>query len=115
MQSANLLHHLIRPARGGAIGGVIDLAELLALGGKAGLLGIPAILISLSWFFKYAYILFGRVVRGLDEPPALDIATLNPVDEQRPVGQLAILLSVVAGVRFVAQTLPAAVSDAAMS
>ena len=46
-RSANLHHHLIRPARG-AIGGVIDFAALLALGGKDGLLGIPTILISLS-------------------------------------------------------------------
>jgi hypothetical protein len=108
-RSANLLHHLIRPARGGAIDVVIVFAVLLALGEKAGLMGIPAILISLSWYFKYGYILFDHVVRGLDEPPALDIAMLNPVDEQRPLWQLAILLMVVAGLRLVAETLPAAV------
>jgi len=89
LRCANLLHHLIRPARGGAIGVVIVFAVLLALGEKAGLMGIPA--------------------RGLDEPPALDIAMLNPVDEQRPLGQLAILLMVVAGLRLVAEMLPAAV------
>jgi hypothetical protein len=99
-RSANLLHHLIRPARGGAIGVVIVFAVLLALGEKAGLMGIPAILISLSWYFKYGYILFDHVVRGLDEPPALDIAMLNPVDEQRPLWQLAILLMAVAGLLF---------------
>ena len=108
-RSANLLHHLIRRARGGAIGVVIVFAVLLALGEKAGLMGIPAILISLSWYLKYGYILFDHVVRGLDEPPALDIAMLNPVDEQRPLWQLAILLMVVAGLRLVAETLPAAV------
>jgi amino acid transporter len=79
----NLLH-LVRPARGGAIGGVIVFAVLLTLGGKPALIGIPAALISLSWFFKYAYIVFDHGVRSLDEPPALDIAMLNPVDEQRP-------------------------------
>lgn len=74
------------------------------------MIGIPAI--SLSWFFKYAYIKYAYLstmwFAALDEPPALDIATLDPVDEQRPLWQLAILFILVAGVRFVAEALPAA-------
>jgi len=101
----DLLHHLIRPARGGAAGVLVVFAVLLAIAAKAGFLGLPLALILLSWFFKYAYILFDHVVRGYDEPPALDIKMMNPLDEQRPLAQLLILVAVVAGVKFTAVTL----------
>ncbi len=54
-------------------------------------MGIPLALLLTSWFFKYAYILFDHTARGFDEPPVLDIQMMNPIDEQRPLGQLAIL------------------------
>src|SRR5260370_32762116 len=92
----NLVHHLLRPARGGAAGVVVVFAILLSIAAKAGLLGIPLALILLSWLFKYAYVLFDHVVRGVDEPPALDIAMMNPVSEQRPIAQIIILAAVAA-------------------
>jgi hypothetical protein len=87
----NLIHYLVRPARGGAAAVVIVFALLLFIAGKAGLIGIPLALLVISWFFKYAYILFDHTVRGFDEPPTLDIQMVNPVDEQRPLAQLVIL------------------------
>jgi hypothetical protein len=92
--------HLIRPARGGAAGVVIVFAVLLSISAKAGLVGIPLGLILTSWFFKYAYILFDHTVRGVDEPPTLDIQMLNPLDEQRPLAQVAILGLIYAAVYF---------------
>jgi hypothetical protein len=86
-----LFRHLARPARGGAAGVVIVFAFLLFLAAKAGLIGIPLALLVVSWFFKYAYILFDHTVRGFDEPPTLDIQMVNPVNEQRPLGQVLIL------------------------
>jgi hypothetical protein len=86
-----LVHHLIRPTRGGAAGVVVVFALLLFLAAKAGLIGIPLALLVVSWFFKYAYILFDHTARGFDEPPTLDIHMMNPIDEQRPLGQLVIL------------------------
>jgi hypothetical protein len=86
-----LFRHLARPARGGAAGVVIVFAFLLVIATKAGLIGIPLALLVVSWYFKYAYILFEHTVRGFDEPPTLDIDMVNPVNEQRPLGQLAIL------------------------
>jgi hypothetical protein len=47
-----------------------------------------------SWFFKYAYILFDHTARGIDDPPTLDIQMINPVDEQRPLAQVLILLAI---------------------
>jgi hypothetical protein len=58
---------------------------------RVGIAGIPLALIVTSWFFKYAYILFDHTVRGFDEPPTLDIEMVNPVSEQRPLAQVAIL------------------------
>src|SRR3984957_8986591 len=87
----NLLHHLFRPARGGAAAVVVVFAFLLFIAVKASLVGLPLALLVISWFFKYAYILFDHTVRGFDEPPTLDIQMMNPVDEQRPLGQVAIL------------------------
>lgn len=110
MRRTEVFHHLIRPARGGAAGVIIVFALLLSIAASAGLVGIPLALILLSWFFKYAYILFDHVVRGFDEPPTLDIQMVNPLDEQRPLAQLAILLVIYAGVKLTAVTLSSAVA-----
>jgi hypothetical protein len=72
---------------------ILVFAFLLAIcANSAFLLGLPLALIVSSWFFKYAYILFDHTSRGFDEPPVLDIKMLNPLDEQRPAGQVLILL-----------------------
>jgi hypothetical protein len=75
-------------------------AFLLWITSGAGLFGIPLYLILLSWFFKYAYVLFDHVVRGFDEPPTLDLNMVNPANEQRPLAQLLILVILAAGVYF---------------
>ena len=64
---------------------------MLFIAAKARFIGIPLALLVTSWFFKYAYILFDHTARGFDEPPTLDIQMMNPVDEQRPLGQVLIL------------------------
>jgi hypothetical protein len=107
-----ILPHLLRPTRGGAAGVIIVFAFLLSLAAKAGLIGIPLALLLVSWFFKYAYILFDHTVRGFDEPPTLDISMVNPVDEQRPLAQVAIFGLLYAAVKFVEHSLgptPAAI------
>jgi hypothetical protein len=95
-----IIPHLLRPARGGAAGVLIVFAILLSIAANAGLMGIPLAFILTSWFFKYAYILFDRTVRGFDEPPTLDIQMLNPLDEQRPLAQVAILGLIFIAVEF---------------
>jgi hypothetical protein len=97
-----ILRHLLRPARGGAAGVLIVFAVLLAAAASAPwYTGVPSALILTSWFFKYAYILFDHTVRGFDEPPTLDIQMLNPLDEQRPLAQVAILGLIYFAVKFV--------------
>src|SRR5580693_9855857 len=90
-QPVKILRHLTRPTRGGAAAVLIVFALLLVLAARSGIAGIPLALILFSWFFKYAYVLFDHTVRGFDEPPTLDIQMMNPIDEQRPLGQVLIL------------------------
>jgi hypothetical protein len=97
--------YLLRPARGNAAGVVVVFAVLMTIAANAGLLGIPLALIINSWFFKYAYILFDHTVRGFPEPPPLDSHMVNPVGEQRPVVQVAVLAVLAALVYFVHQSL----------
>jgi hypothetical protein len=79
---------------------LIVFAILLSMAAQAGLFGLPLTLILTSWFFKYAYILFDHTVRGFDEPPALDIQMLNPIEEQRPLAQVLILAAACAAAYF---------------
>jgi hypothetical protein len=53
-----------------------------------------------TWFFKYAYFVFDQTVRGLNEPPTLDISMLNPFTELRPYAQLAVIGLIYVGVHF---------------
>jgi hypothetical protein len=96
------LRHLLRPARAGAAAVIVVFSVILSIAAHAGLMGIPAIIILTSWFFKYAYILFDYTVWGYDEPPTLDIQMLNPLDEQRPLAQVVILGLIYCAVKFAA-------------
>ncbi len=105
MTTHPLLPHLFRPARGGALGVILVFSILFTIAANASLLGLPLGLILISWYFKYAYFLFDSVVRGVDEPPVLDIQTLNPVSEWRPVAQVVVLAVLGAAVVLVERTL----------
>jgi hypothetical protein len=70
--------------------GTFTLGSILVVNG--GLLGIPFGAILLSWFFKYCFVLLDSVVAGSEAPPVLSIEMVNPVDEQRPVAQAAIIV-----------------------
>jgi hypothetical protein len=91
LPNTKIIRHLTRPARGGAAGVLIVFSFLLSLASHMGLAGLVIALILTFWLFKYAYILFDHTVHGFDEPPVLDIQMLNPLNEQRPLAQIAIL------------------------
>jgi len=87
----SIFPHLLRPLKGGAPSLIVIFAIGLTLVAKAGFWGLWLCLVLSSWYWKYAFILFDYTVRGVDEPPALDIQMVNPVDEQRPLALLCIL------------------------
>ena len=97
----NALPHLLRPTRGGALGVVLVFSVGFGLAFKAGLFGIALGALLVSWYFKYCFFLFDSVVRGVDEPPVLDILRLNPFGEWRPVALLGIT-AVMAGLLMLA-------------
>jgi hypothetical protein len=86
-----ILPHLLRPFKGGAPSLIVIFAIGLSLAAQAGFAGLWLGLILSSWYWKYAFILFDSTIQGVEEPPALDIQMVNPVDEQRPLAQLCIL------------------------
>ena len=62
--------------------------ELAAHAGYGGwLLGF----LLMSWFFKYCFILLDAIVIGATEPPVLSIEMVNPINEQRPLGQALLI------------------------
>jgi hypothetical protein len=64
----------------------------LGLAFRAGLFGIPILVILVSWFFKYCFMLLDAVVAGADEPPVLSIEAVNPLSEQRPLAQAFLIV-----------------------
>src|SRR5262245_1870212 len=90
---------LFLPARPTPLVLIASFALGLTLAAKAGLLGIPLALILLSWYFKYAYVVLDTTMRGFDEPPVRSVEMVNPASEQRPLGQLLIILVFYAGTR----------------
>jgi len=53
---------------------------------------LPLTLILVSWLLKYAFAMFDAIARGLREPPVLSYEMVNPLGEQRPLGQAMIVL-----------------------
>jgi hypothetical protein len=109
-QHVKILRHLTRPTRGGAAAVLVVFAFLLVIAARSGIAGIPLALLLVSWFFKYAYVLFDHTVHGFDEPPTLDIQMLNPLDEQRPLAQVAILGLIYLAVKFAYDTMGPAIA-----
>jgi hypothetical protein len=91
MTFSSLLTHLRRPLSPAPLVLIVAFAILLTLASRAGLLGLPLMLIVLSWFLKYAFVVLDTAARGLGDPPVLSVEMVNPADEQRPLGQLLII------------------------
>jgi hypothetical protein len=108
MPISNFVRYLLLPARPTVLFLVaaLTLGFLLALHG--GLLGMLMALLLLLWLFNYSYVLLEQIANGAREPPVLAIEMLNPVNEQRPLLQLLIVLAVYGALRTLAHyTVPA--------
>jgi hypothetical protein len=92
MSALKFLHYLLLPARPTVLVliAALSLGFLLALNG--GLPGMLMGLLLLTWLFNYAYVLLEQIAHGAREPPVLAIEMLNPLNEWRPLLQLAIVL-----------------------
>jgi hypothetical protein len=83
--------YVLFPFRGGALVLLLTftLGQELAL--QAGWMGLPLTVALLSWFFKYCFILLDSIVIGAAEPPVLSVEMINPINEQRPLGQALLI------------------------
>jgi len=91
MHAMETLKYLLVPLRGASITLIVLFSFLLLIAAKGGLMGLPLALIILSWFFKYGFALLDKVADGVNEPPVLSYEMVNPANESRPLGLLAIV------------------------
>jgi hypothetical protein len=84
-------HYVLFPFKGGALALWVIFTVGFDLAFHAGLMGIPLALALASWFFKYCFVLLDSIVTGADEPPVLSVEMVNPLDEQRPLGQALLI------------------------
>jgi hypothetical protein len=110
MSMRNFLHYLLLIVRPTVVFliGALTLGFVLAL--SVGLAGIVLALLLLIWLFNYAYVLLEHIANGAREPPVLAVEMLNPVNEQRPLLQLAIVLLVYGALRLLTHYLGNAIA-----
>ncbi|HUI60932.1 MAG TPA: hypothetical protein VLX90_11945 [Steroidobacteraceae bacterium] len=77
--------------------------QLLAL--RAGLAGLPLAGLTLSWFFKYCFVVLDAVAEGEEELPVLSVEMVNPIDEQRPLALLILAVAAASCVFWLRRTL----------
>jgi hypothetical protein len=88
--------YVLFPFRGGALMLLLTFTVGQEIALHAGWMGLPLALALLSWFFKYCFILLDAIVVGAAEPPVLSVEMINPINEQRPLGQALLIAGGVA-------------------
>lgn len=88
---AGMNHYVLFPFKGGALALWVIFTFGFDLAVHAGFMGIPLAIALVSWFFKYCFALLDSIVTGADEPPVLSVEMINPLDEQRPLGQALLI------------------------
>jgi hypothetical protein len=88
---AGMNHYVLFPFRGGALALWVMFTLGFDLAFHASFLGIPLALILVSWFFKYCFVLLDASITGATEPPVLSAEMVNPLNEQRPLGQAVLI------------------------
>ena len=85
MKGLATLRHLALPLHAAPLLLVTIFAVLLRLAVYGALLGLPALLIIGSWFFKYAFLLLDHAAHGRPGAPVLSVEDANPLGEMRPL------------------------------
>src|ERR1700722_17544348 len=88
---AGMNHYVLFPFKGGALALWVIFTFGFDLAFHAGLMGLPFALALVSWFFKYCFVLLDSIVTGAHEPPVLSVEMVNPLNEQRPLGQALLI------------------------
>ena len=99
MGAAAILRYLAVPLRTAPLLLIGTWSVFLVMAVNARFLGIWLGLVLLSWFSKYCFVLMDRLAEGVVEPPVLSTEMVNPLDEQRPVILLLMMLGLYFGAR----------------
>jgi len=102
MDAAKLFRYLALPARGAPLLLIVTFTIMLLIAIQARIIGIPLAFITISWFFKYSFVVLDSVIDGRKEPPTLSAEMVNPV-EQRPFGMLLLLIAFYFGTDWLEQ------------
>jgi hypothetical protein len=102
MSLHDFLRYLLMPARPTVLVLIAALSLGFLVAPYGGLIGMVLALLLLLWLFNYAYVLLEQIANGASEPPVLAVEMLNPMNEQRPLLQLAIMLLVSGVLRLLA-------------
>ena len=92
MAAGSTLHGAARAIAGPPLLLVAVTTSLFALAVRAGLIGLPLLLLALSWVWTYAYLLVQTTANGV-ALPVLSIEATNPWHEPRPLLQFVLLLA----------------------
>jgi hypothetical protein len=112
MPPQDFLRYLLLPVRPTVLVLIAVLTVGFLLAPYGGLMGGVLALLLLLWLFNYGYVLLEHVANGAREPPVLAIEMLNPVNEHRPLLQLAIMLLVYGVLQLLAWHVSAALAIA---
>lgn len=112
MSLHQFLHYLLLPARPTVLVLIVALSLGLLVAPYGGLVGIVLALLLLLWLCNYAYVLLEQIANGASEPPVLAVEMLNPLNEHRPLLQLAIMLLVYGVLKLLAWWLSPALAIA---
>jgi hypothetical protein len=72
---------------------------------KAGLLGLPMLVILVSWFFKYCFMLLDHSAQGRPDAPVLTPEAINPFGELRPFAYTLLIGTFWYATRWVAESI----------
>jgi hypothetical protein len=79
------------PLRGAPLLLVAIFAPLLVLGLRSGVFGLPLVLVVVSWFLKYGYVLLDHAAQGRPGAPVLSAEDANPLGESRPLAHALLI------------------------
>lgn len=88
-----MLRSLLLAFHGAPLLFVLTVSALLWLGLAGGWVGVPLVILAVSWSWQYAYVFIERAAHGL-APPVLSVEMANPWHTPRPLLQLVLCAAV---------------------
>jgi hypothetical protein len=112
MNAAGPLRSLALPFQVAPLVLVATFSLLLQFALKAGLWGIPMLVILVSWFFKYGFMLLDHAAQGRPDAPVLTPEAANPLGEMRPLAYALLIATFYLAPRALGQSTDPSIASA---